>query len=117
VKRISGELLDLGHDTLDRLSSEVAVGASLLHCQLLASEFYERLKREERVSDCAGGPLLEAAREQLERAAAPGAGPIAMLVGLRRTLAALQAAKEFAPRPVRPALRVIDGGLAGSREA
>src|SRR3954451_11766905 len=40
----SSELLELGREAADRIASEIRAGANLVHCQLLASQFYEALK-------------------------------------------------------------------------
>ncbi|HSQ02583.1 MAG TPA: hypothetical protein VLN59_01030 [Burkholderiales bacterium] len=104
------QLVELGQKALAAVASSVARGAPLLYCQLLASEFYEALRRELRnVEDAA----LSAAVDGCRRAGRAGITPNAMLIELQSAIAMLQLGKKPAApsRPSRPVLRVIQGGL------
>jgi hypothetical protein len=117
-RAISRELSQLGYAALDRVSAGVAAGASLVHCQLLASSFYEALKieRHSRPPDGSNEEgRLSAALDECGRAANASLDPAAVPTIIGRTLSVLED-QSFrpAPRPSsRPALRVIQGGRAG----
>ncbi|MFL5049485.1 MAG: hypothetical protein ACJ8D4_05190 [Xanthobacteraceae bacterium] len=110
----SSELLELGREAADRIASEIRAGANLVHCQLLASQFYEALKlrfEEPRVHD-AGATNMAAALRQCLRASDAHISPQRMLVEFMSALATLEGGGQRPPG--RPVLRVIEGGLARS---
>jgi hypothetical protein len=114
---VSADLLKRGHEVLDTVEAEIAMGASLLRCQLLASDFYEDLQVELRnISDDDRVRFIAAVLDQCRRACDGNPCPDLMLSGLRRALIMLEGAREqsapAAPAPSRPRLRVIQGGLA-----
>ena len=96
---MTSELIELGREAADQIAAEIRMGASLVHCQLLASQFYEALK----LGFVAAGPPNES-------------GTVGMAAALRRCLraavASLESSGQAQRRPVRPMLRVIQGGLA-----
>jgi hypothetical protein len=112
----SSELLALGRQAADRIAAEIGMGAGLVHCQLLASQFYDALKLELQDApgpDEAGG--MAAALRRCTRLADAGISPQLLLAELRSAVANLETRDAGAPPPrqVRPVLRVIQGGLAG----
>jgi hypothetical protein len=79
-------LIELGQQALASVATNVAGGAPLVRCQLLASEFYEVLKRELRATSELGA---------VER------GMVAAATGLCRhaaTASAVQTAHQFPRR-------------------
>jgi hypothetical protein len=113
----SFDLLELGHDAAEKIAAEIRMGASLVHCQLLASQFYDalRVKLEEasRPEDAATREMAAALR-QCARAADANISPQRLLAELRSAVAVLEArdGSPMEPKPARPTLRVIQGGLA-----
>ena len=112
---IPSHLIELGQQALAAVTTNVASGAPLVRCQLLASEFYEALKRELRATSELGvidRAVVVAAANQCRHAATASISPGAMLVKLRSAVALLQSSGPIPPSTVfRPALRVIQGGL------
>jgi hypothetical protein len=114
---MSPELIQLGQQALSAVASGVARGAPLVKCQLLASQFYEALRSELRESsqaDVARRKMLIAAVNQCHRTAIASTTPAAMLQELRSAIDLLQAdmpLPEIQRPRLRPALRVIEGGL------
>jgi hypothetical protein len=110
-------LLELGQQALAAVAISVARGAPLVQCQLLASGFYEVLRRELQQSTPLGFAergLLVAAAEQCSRAATPSISPDTMLAELRVAIAMLRSGCSSIESPharLPPALRVIEGGL------
>jgi hypothetical protein len=116
---MSAELVKLGQEALAAVANGVAVGAPLVKCQLLASEFYEALRNELKASSQLDVPkrnTLTAALTRCERTAIAITKPDAMLEELRSTLDLLRSnAHPPEKRSVgaRPVLRVIEGGRSG----
>jgi hypothetical protein len=109
------ELRDLGEQAVVAVVAGIAQGAPLVKCQLLASRFYDELKRELRKIpqlDVAERRALVAAADHCQRVASAGINPNAMLDELKRAIAALPGHVSL-PSPIRgrPVLRVIEGGL------
>jgi hypothetical protein len=72
------QLIEIGQRALAAVAAGIAGGAPLVKCQLLASEFYEALKRELRQTFSANKPkhaMLIAAAKQCERVAIANIGP------------------------------------------
>jgi hypothetical protein len=90
-------------------------GEPLVRCQLLASEFYEALKRELRPMSHLGvveRAMVVAAANQCRHAATAGISPGAMLGELRTAIALLRFSGLIPPAAgARPTLRIIEGGL------
>ncbi len=114
---MSSDLIELGNQALASVSSNVAGGAALLKCQLLASEFYEALRHELQkttVPDTAERRTLIAAADQCHRIAMASISPELMVGELKRAVDLLNveiAGREPTPPRSRPTLRVIQGGL------
>jgi hypothetical protein len=92
----------------------VANGEPLVRCRLLASEFYEALKRALRSPELS--PVerwaVMAAANQCLHAADASISPGTVVLELRAAVAMLQFNGTTAPRTTaRPVLRVIEGGL------
>jgi hypothetical protein len=107
-------LVGLGQQALANVTISVASGEPLVRCQLLASEFYEALKRELRAPELSPAErwTVMAAATQCCHAANASIGPDAMLGVLRTALALLQFSGGTPARTnTRPVLRVIEGGL------
>jgi hypothetical protein len=112
-------LIELGQEALASVTTNVACGAPLVRCQLLASEFYEALKRELRATSELGvdqRATVAAAIGLCCHAATATITPDMMLAELRRAIDLLQA--EISPGDQPPALLrrrpifcVIEGGL------
>lgn len=116
---VSRDLVVLGEGVLETLEQEYAAGRPALHLRLLASFFYEALKREiGRTPACEGGQrrALVAAANKCRRAAASAATRGEILVELRAAVATLSGdplqRRAGPPLTQRPQLRVIQGGLA-----
>jgi hypothetical protein len=107
---MSSDLVQLGHEALAAVSSDLANGAPLVKCQLLASTFYEALRDELRRAEENERNRLRAVTDQCDRTAVPNISPERMLAELRRAIALLQLPAE-PPLRARPVLRVIQGGL------
>jgi hypothetical protein len=101
------------------VTTNVANGEPLVRCQLLASEFYEALKRELRATSELGvveRAIVVAAANQCRRAATATISPGAMLSELRGAIALLQHDVPISPPAgSRPVLRVIEGGLSRAK--
>jgi hypothetical protein len=112
---IPSHLIGLGQQALAAVATSVASGAPLVKCQLLASEFYEALKRELRATSQLGvveRSMVVAAANQCRHAATASISPGAMLGNLRSAIALLESSGSIAPATgFRPMLRVIEGGL------
>jgi hypothetical protein len=108
-------LIELGQQALAVVTTNVANGAPLVQCQLLASEFYEALKRELRATSQLGvveRVTVVAAANQCRHAATASISPGAMLGDLRNAIALLRSTGPISlPTSFRPMLRVIEGGL------
>jgi len=117
---VPSRLVELGQQAVVAVAAGVARGEPLVKCQLLASEFYEALKRELRQAppvDDAKRATLVAAANRCERVAIAGIGPGAMLNELGNAVAMLQSDRPIPLRGGRPGpvLRVIEGGLSTSK--
>ena len=118
IAAMSSELIELGHQALASVSKNIAGGAPLLKCKLVASEFYEALRHElnkPASGDSGDRSALIAAANQCDRIAIAIKSPHAMLGELKRAVDLLTAIFPTEPpsmqaRP-RPVLRVIEGGL------
>ncbi len=113
---VAPQVAQLGRDALDKIGAAVSAGAPLLQCQLLASRFYDALKRELDETPWWEGAKrgrIAAALDQCRRAANASILPEAMLLELELALDLL-GADRVAPAPParRPVLRVINGGRA-----
>jgi hypothetical protein len=110
-------LIELGQQALATVTTNVADGAPLVRCQLLASEFYEALKRELRATSELGvieRVIVVAATNQCRHAATASISPGAMVGQLRSAMTLLQSSGPIPPpKAHRPILRVIEGGLSG----
>jgi len=109
---VSPELLRCGQQALAAVAREAATGAPLVKCQLLASGFYEALKRELALAapaDAAVREVLMAAAIQCLRTARVAISPSAMLEELERAVVMLQGRRPT----LRPFLHVIEGGRSG----
>jgi len=104
---VSPELVALGRDATERVALGIRAGATLTHCQLIASPFYDALRDHGEMA-----PRLREARQWCEWAADVTATPEIMLARLKTALAVLADAEPALQRPTaRPMLRVIQGGL------
>jgi hypothetical protein len=86
---VSAHLIELGQQALASVTTNVAGGAPLVRCQLLASEFYEALKRELRVTSGEGvveRAMVAAATGLCRHAATASITPDTMLAELRRAI-------------------------------
>jgi hypothetical protein len=117
---VPAHLIELGQQALANVTSDVASGAPLVRCQLLASEFYEALKRELRVTSELGvveRTMVVVATNLWRHAATATITPELMLAELQRVIELLRAGSyDEPPQPQpasrrRPILCVIDGGL------
>ena len=116
---VPAHLIELGQQALASVTTNVAGGAPLARCQLLAWEFYEALKRELRATSELGvaeRAMVAAATTLCCRAATASITPNTMLAELRRVLDLLQANNSPCDRPPAPLRRrpifcVIEGGL------
>ena len=116
---VPAHLIELGEQALASLTTNVAGGAPLVRCQLLASEFYEALKRELRAMSELG--VIERARVAAatglcRHAATASITPDMMLAELKRAIDLLQSnisPSDQPPAPLRrrPIFCVSEGGL------
>ena len=109
---VSQELVRCGRQTLAAVAREAATGSPLVKCQLVASSFYEALKRElvqTAPGDVAARDAMMAAAIQCLRAARAALSPSAMVEEFERAVIMLE---EHRPTQ-RPFLRVIEGGRSG----
>jgi hypothetical protein len=110
-------LVNLGHQALAAVAGCVASGEPLVRCQLLASEFYEAVKRELRrtpSTDPVKRDELIAAAVQCHRAARASINPQTMLTEFRSAVAILQSDQTpmaSQEQGMRPRFRVIEGRL------
>jgi hypothetical protein len=107
------QLQEDGEEALDALARSVAKGEPLVRCQLLASIFYEELRRQLRQCPHMDNPeraVLVTAADYCGGAAITSTNPTDLLRELRNAVAALS--NHFVPTTrQRPMLRVIEGGL------
>jgi len=116
---VPSRLVELGRRALVAVTAGAARGEPLVKCQLLASEFYEALKRELQqtpLTDAKRATLMAAA-DRCDRVANAGIGPGAMVAKLGNILAMLQSDQPTPPsgRALEPVLRVIEGGRSASK--
>ena len=111
-------LIELGQQALAAAMTNVATGAPLVRCQLLASEFYRALKRELRTTSELGAVerrKLAAAANLFCHAVTANIGHDVMLKELKRAIDLLKAdtptCDRLAQPRSKPILRVIEGGL------
>jgi hypothetical protein len=110
------QLSELGEQAILAVAASLARGGPVVRGQLIASRFYEALRRELKQSpshDAKRAALIEA-NDRCERIAAASINPSTMLDELRKAIAVLQADEHpSAPPPprARPVLRLIEGGL------
>ena len=112
---VPSHLIQLGQQAVSDVTANFAKGEPLVRCQLLASQFYEALKRE-LLATSELGPvergIVVVAANQCRHAANATISPGAMLAELRAAIAVLQFSGATPRRTNgRPALRVIKGGL------
>ena len=115
---VPSRLIELGQQALAAAVTNVATGAPLVRCQLLASEFYRALKRELRTTSELGAVerrKLAAAANLFCHAVTANIGHDVMLKELKRAIDLLKADTPTCDRLVqprsKPILRVIKGGL------
>ena len=111
---VPSQLIELGQQALTDVRIGVANGEPLVRCQLLASEFYEPLKRALRAPELS--PIerwaVMAAANQCLHAADASISPGTVVLELRAAVAMLRSMGPHSPRTkARPVLRVIEGGL------
>jgi hypothetical protein len=105
---VSTRLLAMGQQAVAEVAVSVEKGDPVVRCQLLASEFYEALRRELRQpcqTDATRRTLVSAA-QRCDRVAIASISPPRMLEELRGVVGVLQS-----HNPPPPILRVIRGGL------
>ena len=107
------QLSELGEQAIIAVAASLARGGPIVRGQLIASRFYEALRRELKhapIHDTKRAALI--ASDRCERIAAATINPSAMLDELRRALAVLTDERPSEP-PLRerPVLRLIEGGL------
>ena len=105
---VSARLLAIGRQAVAEVAVSVEKGDPIVRCQLLASEFYEALRRELLQScqtDATRRTLISAA-QRCDRVAIASISPPRMLEELRGVIGVLQSKS-----PPVPMLRVIQGGL------
>jgi len=112
---MSAELVRLGQRALAAVANSVAVGATLVECQLLASQFYEALRNELRVcprEDLVRRKTLIAALDQCDQTSIAGTSPGAILKDLESTMHLMPTTPSPDTRGARsrPVLQVIEGG-------
>jgi hypothetical protein len=110
------QLKELGEQAIVAVAASLARGGPIVRGQLIASRFYEALRRELKQStihDTKRAALM-AASDRCERIASASINPNALLNELKGVIAVLQAdqgATVPPPTRARPVLRVIEGGL------
>jgi hypothetical protein len=106
---VSTRLLAMGRQAVAEVAVSVENGDPVVRCQLLASEFYEALRRE-LLQPCQLDGVtrrkLISARQCCDRLAIASISPPRMLEELRGAIRLLQA-----EGPAAPVLHVIEGGL------
>jgi len=109
------QLKELGEQVIVAVAASLARGGPIVRGQLIASRFYEVLRRELKQSpiDDTKRAALIAASDRCERIAAASINPSAMLDELRKAIAVLADEHPSVPPPprARPVLRLIEGGL------
>ena len=115
---VPSRLIELGQQALAAAVTNVATGAPLVRCQLLASEFYRTLKRELRTTSELGAVergKLAAAASLCCHAVTANIGHDVMLKELKRAIDLLKVdappCNRLAQPRSKPILRVIEGGL------
>ena len=115
---VSRDLVVFGQDVVERLARECAAGGRTTRLQLLASPFYEAVKREigrTPTDEAEKRRALAAAVDQCRRAAGCAVAPANILIELRGAVATLSGERPpslTAPPRLQPQLRIIQGGLA-----
>jgi hypothetical protein len=109
------QLKELGEQAIVAVAASLAGGGPVVRGQLIASRFYEALRRELKQSpihDTKRAALI-AASDRCERVAAAKINPRVLLDELRKALAVLTEEHPLEPPPMkgRPVLRLIQGGL------
>ena len=109
------QLRELGEQALVAVAASLAHGGPVLRGQLIASRFYEAVRRELKhspIQDTKRAALIVAS-DRCERIAAATTNPKSMLDELRKAIAVLQAGEHppVPPPRARPVLRLIEGGL------
>ena len=110
------QLKELGEQAIVALAASLAGGGPVVRGQLIASRFYEALRRELKhspIHDTKRAALI-AANDRCERIAAASINPSALLDELTKAIAVLEAdipPSEPPPARGRPVLRLIVGGL------
>jgi hypothetical protein len=102
-----------GEEALVAVARSVAKGEPLVRCQLLASIFYEELRRQLRQCPRMDNPeraILVTAADYCGRAAITRTTPTDLLRELRNAVSALSGRPALTTGQ-RPVLRVIEGGL------
>jgi hypothetical protein len=116
---VPSRLIELGQQAVDAVAANLAQGAPLVRCQLLASDFFEAWKQQFRASenDFDRRELLTAAGLHCCRMRTAAISPARMLQELQAAVQILRSERPPAspPKKLRPVLRVIEGGL--SRQA
>jgi hypothetical protein len=105
---VSARLLAMGRQAVAEVAVSVENGEPVVRCQLLASGFYEALRRELRQAcqtEATRRTLISAA-QRCDRVAIASISPPRMLEELRGVVGTLQS-----DSPPPPVLRVIQGGL------
>jgi hypothetical protein len=115
---VRSRLIELGQQALAAAVTNVATGAPLVRCQLLASEFYRALKHELRTTSelrAVERGKLAAAANLCCHAVTANIGHDMMLKELKRAIDLLKVETPPCDRLVqprsKPILRVIEGGL------
>jgi hypothetical protein len=111
---VPSHLTELGQQVLSDVRISVANGEPLIRGQLLASGFYEALKRELRAPylNRVERSAVIAAANQCSHATTASITPSMMVGMLRTALATLQSSEAARHQMnIRPVLRVIEGGL------
>jgi hypothetical protein len=102
----SDRLILFGHDTVARLAVAIEDGANLLHCQLLACDFYDAVRQawaDTPAREFVRSGLLGAAVAQLRSAAERSPSPLRMLDGIRAAIAMIETGAQRAAAPAEPA--------------
>jgi hypothetical protein len=109
------QLRELGEQAVAAVAASLVDGGAVLKAQLIASRFYEALRRElaESLMDDAKRAAPTAAGDRCERIATASINSTAPLDQLKKAIAVLEADTDTSPPPprARPVLRVIVGGL------
>jgi hypothetical protein len=106
---VKADVAELARQVIADVDAAASAGAPIVHCQLLASRFYDELRRKFRETP---ERELRAAIARCERATGVLISPAKLLAELNVAAVLLE---RHEPRPVvtgRPQLHVIQGGLA-----